>query len=60
MVSAIACFLMFVFAMASTIFIILSNVFDVDVMEEISLVAYSLSLLCGLIALFAIPWSIGK
>ena len=60
MVSAIACFLMFVFAMISIIFIILSNVFDVDVMEYISMGAYYLSKFCGLIALFAIPWSIGK
>lgn len=58
MVSAIACFLMFVFAMASIIFIILSDVFDV--MENIAMVAYYLSMICGLIALFAIPWSIGK
>lgn len=58
MVSAIACFLMFVFAMISIIFIILSDVFDV--MENISMFAYYLSMICGLIALFAIPWSIGK
>lgn len=37
MVSAIDCFLMFVFAMISIIFIILSDVFDV--MENISMVA---------------------
>ena len=40
MVSAIACFLMYVFAMISIIFIILSNVFDVDVIFFGGLIAF--------------------
>ncbi len=58
MVSAIACFLMIIFAMIAIIFVVLSDVFDV--MEEIYPIAYYLSMFCGLIALFAIPWAIGK
>jgi hypothetical protein len=57
MVSVIACALMFVFAMICIIIIILSILFDE--VENIYMIAYYLSMTCGLIALFAIPWAIG-
>lgn len=56
MVSIISCVLMFVFAMICIIFIILSILFD-D-MEKIYMTTYYLSMICGLVALFAIPWAI--
>lgn len=56
MVSVIACILMLVFAMICIIFIILSRFFD-D-METIYMTTYFLSMICGLVALFSIPWAI--
>ncbi len=56
MVSIIACTLMLVFAMICIIFIILSMFFG-D-MEKIYMTTYYLSMICGLVALFAIPWAI--
>ena len=56
MVSVIACVLMFVFAMICIILMISSIFFD-D-MEKIYMTTYYLSMICGLVALFAIPWAI--
>ena len=57
MVSVIACTLMLVFAMICIILMISSIFFD-D-MEKIYITTYYLSMICGLVALFAIPWATG-